>query len=290
MIVKKYVIRSRETAIDYQCVLMTLDSFRLGGALTGCAHVVMISINHHLLISRPLLYYQIFSRSKVCIALALLWILPTAASMTYLSAFPRLGFRSPDGLCSGAAIHHNFTYRISVSSFILASIAVTFLIYISMLRSLKNRRLRFAKQSSKALSLRLKKRRQMLLTVLYVWLAFLIGWMPACIFTALFCFSCPFHYIIGDGDVLYFRFSVVAGCCILLKGLVNPFIYALRIPEIAADFKRLFRLKTADSQNRLSGSRSSILLMFSKAGLDKSKVDLITDTLTKAYFSYDSSS
>uniref|UniRef100_A0A915KMN7 G-protein coupled receptors family 1 profile domain-containing protein n=1 Tax=Romanomermis culicivorax TaxID=13658 RepID=A0A915KMN7_ROMCU len=78
----------------------------------------------------------------------------------------------------------------------------------------------------------LQRKRNTLLTTLLIWSTFFVAWFPVATIYVLSCDTCVFSPHKRYHFKAVFTVSTVAQFGILTKTLINPIIYAVRIPEI----------------------------------------------------------
>ncbi|VDP22089.1 unnamed protein product [Soboliphyme baturini] len=223
------------------CVALSLEAVRTGGLLTGCLHLLALAVNHYLLIAYPFLYGRILNRRNTIAVIVLLWILPPLAFFVYFSSINDQGYRSPSGDCDQVLFYHQLEFRLAISLLILLFIVIMSVFYVAVVVILAKSERRFAHSRAHADEKQLRRNRRTLVTTLIIVGTFLVGWMPVSMIFVLTCETCALPYSATSAHSLVFFTSVLANLCILLKSLVNPIVYAVRIPEIQNALRKFLR-------------------------------------------------
>uniref|UniRef100_A0A5S6QCM2 G_PROTEIN_RECEP_F1_2 domain-containing protein n=1 Tax=Trichuris muris TaxID=70415 RepID=A0A5S6QCM2_TRIMR len=233
------------------CVALTFEGIRTGGLLTGCLHLLALSANHYLLIVKPFLYSKILSTGHTIAVVALLWLVPPCALLTFFASLEGQGYRSVDGSCLNVAFFHKLQFRLVIFLLICLLLVAMSVLYLMMLLTLNRMEKRFnsVRKSGPCSQLQqLTKKRKVLITSLLIWGTFFLGWIPSSVIFVLTCATCPFPYSESSTLAIVFATSVLANFCILIKSLINPVIYAVRIPEIRGVLLHMFGRQRTDSK------------------------------------------
>ncbi|CDW56183.1 G-protein coupled octopamine receptor [Trichuris trichiura] len=233
------------------CVALTFEGIRTGGLLTGCLHLLALSANHYLLIVKPFLYSKILTTGHTIVVIVLLWLVPPCALLAFFASLEGEGYRSMDGSCLNVAFFHKLQFRLVIFLLICLLLVVMSVLYLLMLITLNQMEKRFnsVRKSGPCSQLQqLTKKRKVLITSLLIWGTFILGWIPSSVIFVLTCATCPFPYSESSTLAIVFATSVLANFCILVKSLINPVIYAVRIPEIRGVLLHIFGRQRSDSK------------------------------------------
>ncbi|OUC48314.1 putative 7 transmembrane receptor [Trichinella nativa] len=217
------------------CVALTFEGIRMGGLLTGCFHLLALSVNHYLLIVKPFLYPKLLSSRRTIVVIVLLWLVPPTVMLTFFASLEGQGYRSEEGYCLNVAFFHRLEFRLVIFLLIcllLVIMSVLYLLIFCMLNRLEKRFSKTRRSDPCSQQQQLSKKRKVLTTSLIIWGTFLLGWVPSSVIFVLTCATCPYPYSKSSAISVVFATSVLANFCILIKSLINPVIYAVRIPEI----------------------------------------------------------
>uniref|UniRef100_A0A915JUU7 G-protein coupled receptors family 1 profile domain-containing protein n=1 Tax=Romanomermis culicivorax TaxID=13658 RepID=A0A915JUU7_ROMCU len=237
------------------CVALTSEAARMGGFFAGLLHLVVLAVNHFVSIRYPFLYPHLLSPSRVKKLIRLMWILPVSCFLLLFSSIPGQAFLSPGGKCQRLAFAYKLEYRVIVTSFILLLMSITVILYIFIYVTLHHVEQRSnslsgfivngaivtdtSRKFSTAATIAghqrqenlLNRKRGTLITSLLFAGTFFMGWFPTCLFFILTCDRCVYSFQKRTDSTVYV-FGFLSAIFILTKTLLNPIIYAVRIPEI----------------------------------------------------------
>ncbi|XP_037081108.1 melanocyte-stimulating hormone receptor-like [Pollicipes pollicipes] len=206
------------------CFSLAFEALRLGGVISTAAHLLALALNHYVGILRPLHYARLITRGRVLTCIVLLWLVPIAFFFLYFLAAG--GFR-PAGECSFVFLHYS-TFRRVVASLFFVPLGCMFFTYshiFVIIRQHQKGILRYQNSSQ------LKSSVKAIVTTLLILGTYILGWMPGLLTYILICADCAFHAR-DLGLQAQLGMTITANTLIVLKCLVDPVIYAARMPEI----------------------------------------------------------
>ncbi|XP_043241263.1 adrenocorticotropic hormone receptor-like [Amphibalanus amphitrite] len=230
---------------DY-CWALAFEALRLGGIISTAAHLLALAMNHYIGILRPLHYNRLVTRGRVLLTLPGLWLAPVVFFLAYFATVD--AFASCDAPPAFIG-YHTFREVVAVLFFVpLACMVVAYTHIFIIVRQHQTGALRNHNTSQ------LRKNVKAVVTTLLILGTYVFGWMPAVLTFALFCVDCA----AGPaplGRRAHLALNILVNTLIILKCLVNPIIYALRMPEIRLALRRL--RSTTTSTSRLSTLRQN---------------------------------
>uniref|UniRef100_A0A914CB27 G-protein coupled receptors family 1 profile domain-containing protein n=1 Tax=Acrobeloides nanus TaxID=290746 RepID=A0A914CB27_9BILA len=212
------------------CFSLTLEILRTGGLITGTFHLLLIAIHHYIGIVKP---HSDRSRLKqlAIICCFISWLFPSLTLFIIASSFPDQGFHN----CSNVEFYHSIFFRASISSLLLIIFMIITWCYIRLCCIL---RAKAAKWQSRSIKRRVSRENKTLFTTVLICSSFFIGWMPATVHFTITCKTCDL--LRSQQYRVLFLFSCIQLAFILAKSLLNPLIYAFRIPEVDTEIRNLF--------------------------------------------------
>lgn len=224
------------------CVSLTFEAIRMGGLITSTWHLLALAVSHYLNISHPSTYKEILTPRATRTIIGVMWTLPPVVLLVFMSSTEGQGFRSPYDPCRGhcwrLGFWSTFTFRLTIFFVFVSPFLVMSGLYVKFLH------LSYRQDQLIVPTTALKRKRRTFMTTVCIWVTFFLFWIPTCLVFLLTCGTCPL-----TSDVrprLVFAVGVLSNLCILLKSLINPIIYAVRIPEIKTALTKqygwLFRL------------------------------------------------
>ncbi|XP_046997116.1 beta-3 adrenergic receptor-like [Schistocerca americana] len=244
-----------------ECLLLTVEALRLSGIIATVAHLLALATNHYLGILRPLHYPAIMTPRNTSASIVVLWLLPAAFFFGYFSLVPGQGFQCP-GCCAEFLYFSKFRLTFSSLFFVpLVAMAFIYARIFVVVRRHQAGRLRYAPRSSvpgatssggtaqqapDAEQLHLRRQSAMarsvktVHTTLRILVSYLLGLIPAVLVFVLVCDDCPAPLPRSEPQHfrMFFLFTIV-NLAVILKTLVNPFIYASRMHEIKVAMQRM---------------------------------------------------
>ncbi|XP_022702752.1 alpha-1D adrenergic receptor-like [Varroa jacobsoni] len=265
-----------------QCFNLVLEALRLSGLVAAALNLLALSFNHYLGILRPLHYASTVTRRSAYIGIILLWAVPLMLFFTYFSSVPGQGFQSTE--CQVIAFLRQSRFSALLGMIFTVPLIVMMLIYmhiffiirqhkiglfgqgaVTTMTTAQGRHVVCKKTSSNSsvttsltsatctqASRRLQNVKAVYTTLLIIG-TYLIGWMPAVFFYVFTCTdSCPFPIT----EISYrtrISVGILVNALIVLKSLVDPFIYAARMPEVSEALYRMFRCRPRTSFRHVRG-------------------------------------
>lgn len=252
----------------YDCASYGLEALRLGGMLTSVLHLLALALTQYFAANHPHLYktWLVGCRLRLIHGLIIfLWLAPPSLFFIIFGAYSHRTFlRVKNASVNGAGILHSPTkscnadfldtlgVRVLVFLIVSLPIAVMTIVYIKIFFVLFTlRRDSACDVPDQTISSctrcrfqnRIRRCTRRVVTTLWTVLTFLAGWIPAATLFALTCSEClyPYKRIRKNYPAAFFALMVTGNLLMISKGLVNPFIYAVRIPEIRDAIKLLLR-------------------------------------------------
>ena len=214
---------------DY-CWALAFEALRLGGIISTAAHLLALALNHYIGILRPLHYTRLVTRGRVLIAVPVLWVAPVVFFLVYFAAVD--AFTS----CTSPPVfiaYHTFREVVAALFFVpLACMVVAYTHIFIIVRQHQTGALRNHNATQ------LNKNVKAVVTTLLILGTYVFGWMPAVLNFILFCVDCSAGPM-PLGRRPHLALNILVNTLIILKCLVNPIIYALRMTEIRIALRRL---------------------------------------------------
>ena len=243
-----------------KCPALVLEALRLGGVISTAAHLLALAVNHYVGILRPLHYARLITRGRVLTSIGFLWLVPILFFLVYFAAAG--GFR-PDG-CSLDFLPFSTFRRVVASLFFVPLICMFFAYSHIFIIVRQHQRGSLRSQNSSQLKSSVKA----VVTTLLILGTYILCWMPAVITFILICFDCTLH-----PRQLHWRthldLAITTNTLVVLKCLVDPVIYAARMPEIKLALRRLRQLVLCrpGSTGGLQSGRTRTTLAGTQRGL-----------------------
>lgn len=213
------------------CVSYAMEAFRLGGMLTSVLHLLTMSLNHYAATAFPVSYRIWSSKSWITWLMILLWVTPPVGFLLVFLAFNDETFYARH--CNAQFLDKT-GFRLAVFSLIFVPLGLMTIVYvkIAFLLSMLQRQVH-GRTTSQQQQKSLRRKAKTIITALLIVSTFLIGWVPSIALYAVTCQSCVFPY---KELIKYPRstlsLTIAVNTLIIMKGLLNPLIYGIRIPEI----------------------------------------------------------
>lgn len=257
------------------CVMLFLELFRMGSIFTSILHLLMMAVNHYQSIGVQQVARGRLSGRLLTMLMLVSWVLPPFIFFVGFWTIPGQGFatlasmgytndvisNNDTNMTVLIVCDHGFmrsmTYRSIIYILLLLPVIVMIGLYLCMLHTLYLLERQFVRQNRRSRSVQLKQK--MLLTIIIMIGSFLMGWVPSGTWLLLTAKESSYNIPIMRNKQLLFAVSFLVNFLMILKFLVNPIIYALRIPEIHEAFKQPF------SKNRHSVVASALHSYASKA-------------------------
>lgn len=226
-----------------RCIVLVLEVFRLSGLLASAFHLLALAINHYVGILRPLHYAAMVTRRSSELAIAVLWALPVLIFLVYFSSVPGQGLQSPGCTQVGFVRGRAFSLTLLVL-FSTPLILMTF-IYSHIFVVIQRHRAGLVSFPS---ARQLRRNLKAAYTTLWILGTYLVGWMPAVAFVVLTCTECAFP--IYDVPMrTRMALGILTNALIICKGLVDPFVYAARMPEVKDAVQSMLRCRPRRTNN-----------------------------------------
>lgn len=224
------------------CVALTFEALRTGGLLTGTFHCFALAVNHYLSTAHPFAYRKVLTPFTTNTVIFLTWIVPPIALLICYGTIPDQGYQSPNGTCMVLDFFNTLEFRLAIFGLIFTLLIAMIILYVAVLIILHRMKRKFAQKSAnqsqnQARQLQLKRKRNTFVTTFLISFTFFVGWFPSSLIFVLTCNSCPYSVKNRFSDQTVFIVSMIAQSVILTKTLINPIIYAVRIPEISQVIK-----------------------------------------------------
>ncbi len=211
------------------CSLFLLEALRLGSIQSSLLHVLMLAIGQQLAVSRPALYRQMSMKRWLHVLLLTgLWVCPP---LIFLIVF-LVNFQETFGVpkCKSLFLYSS-GFRIVTVLLIFIPLSAIAALYMNVWQLLR-RRSHHGNAGIRRSSLSLAHRYLSLILVTVG--TFLLGWLPATVWFGFTCEQCPFPIIqlMSRSPKLVYTVGIVVNLSLILKGQLNPLVYAWRLPEI----------------------------------------------------------
>ncbi|CAG7818761.1 unnamed protein product [Allacma fusca] len=215
------------------CISLALEAFRLGGVLVTVAHLVALSINYWIGIVRPLQYAATMTRGTAIRVIVLSWICPITTLLLYFSSYPNQGFQS--NRCLELEFLFKQTFRLIVAVFFFTPLVLMFGIYSHIFVIVQNHH-RYNQRYQSCVQLR--RNVKAVITTCLILGTYIVGWMPAILWYILVCEDCVFD-ITNIPYNVKIPVNIVINILVILKAVVDPIIYALRMTDIQVALKKM---------------------------------------------------
>lgn len=228
---------------------LIIEIGRLSGQVVTVAHLFALSGNHYLGILKPLHYHHsMVSTGAVTLTIIVLWTCP----VIFVTCYFILGYKYVN----------SFSYRLAFSSLFFVPLMVMCFFYVHILVRVRKQqrvwsqlsrngstRWKAVKTSSKSDEKQTQQQRQVegniraIKTTLLILGSCVLGWMPAVLAYVIMCYDgCLISGEYLDGirnSVLLYAFMWMKTFFLILKTLINPIIYTIRMTEIQVSTKNI---------------------------------------------------
>ncbi|XP_064457107.1 adrenocorticotropic hormone receptor-like [Ornithodoros turicata] len=251
------------------CFRLGLEAFRLSGLLVSALHLLALAVNHYLGILRPLHYASTVTRRTCELVIGFLWIGPIVFFLVYFSVVPGEGFQSEN--CSKVGFFRRSPFSVTLSSLFALPLLFMMFIYCHIYVVIRHHRYGVIQMAS---SRHLRRNVKAVRTTLCILGTYIACWMPAVVFFVLTCVECPYPITEVPMDVRV-SLGISTNALIIVKALVDPFIYAARMPEVKDAVLKMIHChpvpKTANCKRSCLVTRtdtltSSLRLMYMRRG------------------------
>ncbi|XP_037082021.1 adrenocorticotropic hormone receptor-like [Pollicipes pollicipes] len=209
---------------------LAFEALRLGGVISTAAHLLALALNHYVGILRPLHYARLITRSRVLTVVVFLWIVPI---VFFFVCFAAMDAFAPTG-CSSAFMDFSTFRRVVATLFFIPLICMVFA-YSHMFVIVRQHQRGVLRNHNAS---QLNKNVKAIVTTLCILGTYVLGWMPALLTFMLICKDCHFN----GADLnprAFLALNILFNTLVILKCLVDPVIYAARMPEIKQALRRL---------------------------------------------------
>ncbi|CAG7722618.1 unnamed protein product [Allacma fusca] len=228
-------------------------------------HLLLIGAAHFIGIVKPLEYERIVTKERIKICVIICWLFPMAFVFIWFSALPGRGFQSNG--CEEVNFMEELQWRLVYSSFFFFSFLAIVCIYtrIYWIARQPNR------EDPNSAILENELNFKALKTTGIIVGSYLFGVLPATFLYALSYDDGPLNFR-QIGKITGGAIGISGDCLLILKSLLNPFIYAVFQPDVKIAQKRLkYAIK-----EKISGPIP--LDEFEKTSLYALEHDIVTNT------------
>ena len=210
-----------------------------------------MALNHYLGILRPLHYTRLVTRGRVLLAVPVLWVAPVIFFLVYFAAVD--AFTSCEKPPAFIRFH---TFREVLGALFFVPFACMVVAYTHIFIIVRQHQTGALRNHS---TTQLNKNVKAVVTTLLILGTYVLGWMPAVLNFILFCEDCAAGHM-PLGHRAHLALNILVNTLVILKCLVNPIIYALRMPEIRNALRRwraLLRRRGDQSWGGLSRTQAT---------------------------------
>ncbi|KHN88916.1 Adenosine receptor A2a [Toxocara canis] len=233
------------------CFAAVLEVFRIGGMLTSDLHLFALAINQFVGITWPLKYKMLVTTKRIRAMIVMLWLAPVFFTFAWFVAFENDGFRHPK-------CHHRFylrmPFRLTVFIIFMVPLIATLSIHARILFTLFKAKVEYSHdllRRTQGTRTQLQGKLKLVWTTLLIVSTFSLSWGLCVLYFVLVCrHGCTFIY--GQNVDFYVGFyinSTVNGF-VMIKLVINPFIYALRLAHIRASVASFVRFAIGRSSSK----------------------------------------
>lgn len=230
-----------------RCVLLVMEALRLGAVVSVVAHLTALAFNHLLGITKPLHYPSVATPGNVRTLAVLLWVIPPGVFLVLWGPLAEEGqaLRAMDHGCYQTFLSDVWWRGAFVGVALLAPLAAMCGVYTYVLCTLHRQTTAWSRSRSEG-SCRSRGRilddgqRRVSVravhTTLHIVGSFVVLYVPA---IAAFVLVCPkgCHFTAWQGRWMWLNWAILA--LLVAKPLVNPLIYANRMPELRDASRRM---------------------------------------------------
>lgn len=180
-------------------------------------------------------YFMFLSNWQIVVYIAGIWILPAVLFFGIFSIIPNQAFQAEK--CEDTQILADVYFRCLIFGLLFAPLFILACLYTALIYLITNLG---SGSLAKLQQMHLRRRKRMIGTALLIVCSFLIAWLPGAIWYLLTCPKCPLSYLELQyrNPRMLILISTMANLLMICKGLVNPVIYAWRIPELREAWHR----------------------------------------------------
>lgn len=207
------------------CLVLTLETFRLGAIITSILHMLFLSANQCFSIVSPFAH-KVLITSKICkLTLAVVWLAPACCFFIHFYSIPNQGYRS--NMCINLWPYQKRPFRTTVFILIAVPMVLVTTMYALIMVYVKkstNSKGIILNAISKRASFS-KRQIQTIITTVLVVGTFVLSWFPSILLHLLVCQDCIFR-LFEVNPRLIFALGVTKTSLVLIKLSLNPFIYS----------------------------------------------------------------
>uniref|UniRef100_A0A914C5G3 G-protein coupled receptors family 1 profile domain-containing protein n=1 Tax=Acrobeloides nanus TaxID=290746 RepID=A0A914C5G3_9BILA len=216
-----------------KCLNCVLEIFRIAGMLTSNLHILALAIHQFVGIIYPLKYKMILTTRRQRLLVIMLWVLPILYIFVWFIADPNDGFRVPQ--CS-LLFYNRLPFRLTVFTSFIIPLFATFALYAIILFTLLKAKAKCDHDIRKSMHHgRVKSKLKLVWTTLLILSTFTLSWGVCVLYFVLVCKEgCVFVYMRSISFHFGFLLNSTVNFLVMLKLMLNPLIYALRMRHIRA--------------------------------------------------------
>ena len=224
---------------NYQCYVLLLEMFRISAMLISALHLFLLGANQCFSIADPFRYKVHVTTNRCKTVIGFIWAVPSVGIFAYFSSYPDEGFFVPG--CS-ARFYFTFSFRLGIFLMFSIPLFVTFIIYGYVLKCLLKARHDFELMGTlESMVIRIRRLKQKTKTVLTTFIivgTFTVAWLPLIILFLTICLEgCFLNPKQGHIDpMIQLTVNTVANGLVMIKLILNPLIYTIRITSIRLAF------------------------------------------------------
>ncbi|CAG7825904.1 unnamed protein product [Allacma fusca] len=221
-----------KTGLENGCLKLFIETFRLGGIPIPVGHLLLIAATHYIGIVKPLEYERIVTKGRIKICVIICWLFPMTFVFTWFSVFSGRGFRSNE--CTEVAFMNELPWRAAYSVFFLCPFLAIVIIYariywVARKPNQENPNLAILENELNFKAIK---------TTGSIVGSYCLGLLPATISYALSYSGGPL-YSPQLGEKTAVAIGISVNFLVILKSLLNPWIYSIGQLEVKIALKRL---------------------------------------------------
>ena len=219
---------------NQDCYMHVVEALRLGAIITSVLHLLTLAINHLIATVSPHKHKRSWLNRCTGRVIMLLWLVPPGGFLLVFAALHDQTFTHPQ--CQAWLVTRN-AFRATILVLIAVPLFVTGLVYVRIVSVLKSLH---EKVSTRRQSF-IQRRMKTVVTALLIVGTFLLGWFPGVVWMMITCQSCilPLDWLFKYNPRLVWICGITVNGLFISKGILNPTVYALRMPNIQQAFRRM---------------------------------------------------
>uniref|UniRef100_A0AC34F3J1 G-protein coupled receptors family 1 profile domain-containing protein n=1 Tax=Panagrolaimus sp. ES5 TaxID=591445 RepID=A0AC34F3J1_9BILA len=223
-----------------ECFAAFLEIFRISGMLTSNLHILALTLHQFVGIVYPLRYKLILTTKRQRILIFILWIVPLIFIFTWFIAIPNDGFRHPT--CQ-LTFYRRLPFRFCVFISFMIPLFATFALYGYILFTLLKAKSKLQLNQSLQDNRRVKSNIKLVWTTLLILSTFTLSWGVCVLYFVLVCIDgCIFVYRLSVSFHVGFLLNSTVNFLVMIKLLLNPLIYALRMKHVRTSVIRFLQI------------------------------------------------